>query len=194
MRRAPRAVSGFERRVLQVRNTWRASVILWRALHAIAAASLVALNGVIAAGPAFAAEPASIVNYSKAGNFEDVRDDTKAAIEARGLVIDYTAFIGRMLERTGKDVGSARPLYQDAVAFVFCSATLSRKTMEADLANLAMCPYSITVYATASEPGKVNVSYRRLARSDGSNAARASLAEVNALLDGIAKEAVGLKR
>jgi len=66
-----------------------------------------------------------------------------------------------MLERTGKDVGSARKLYVDAQAFVFCSAALSRKTMEADAANAALCPYSIMVYETVAEPGKVTVSYRR---------------------------------
>lgn len=147
----------------------------------------------LAGGVAYAAEPATIVTYAKPGKFEDVRDDTKAAIEGRGLVIDYTAFIGRMLERTGKDVGSAHRLYQDAVAFVFCSAALSRKMMEADPANLAMCPYSVVVYTTASDPAKVSVSYRRLGRSDGSAASGAALGEVNALLDSIAREAVGKK-
>lgn len=141
------------------------------------------------AGIARGAEPATIVTYSKPGKFEDVRDDTKAAIEGRGLVIDYTAYIGRMLERTGKDVGSARPVYQDAVAFVFCSASLSRKMMEADPANLAMCPYSVVVYTTAGNPATVHVSYRRVLRSDGSAASRAALGEVNALLDSIAREA-----
>jgi hypothetical protein len=117
-----------------------------------------------------------------------VRDDLKLAIERRGLVIDLESFVGRMLERTGKDVGSARRLYGDAQAFVFCSAVLSRKTMEADLANVAMCPYSIMVYATAQQPGTVNVSYRRPWRPDGSAASKAAVKEVEALLDGIARE------
>jgi uncharacterized protein (DUF302 family) len=98
-----------------------------------------------------------------------------------------------MLERTGKDVGSVRKLYMDAQAFVFCSAALSRKTMEADAANIALCPYSMVVYATAQEPGKVYVSYRRPWRPDGSAASKAALKEVEALLDAIAREAVGLK-
>ncbi|HSD54500.1 MAG TPA: DUF302 domain-containing protein [Burkholderiales bacterium] len=140
-----------------------------------------------------AADPAPVVAYSKKANFEDVRDDLKSAIEARGLVIDYQSYVNRMLERTGKDVGSARKLYADAQAFVFCSATLSRKTMEADLANVSMCPYTMVVYATAQEPGKVYVSYRRPWRPDGSAASKASLKEVESLLDGIAREALGLK-
>jgi uncharacterized protein (DUF302 family) len=134
-----------------------------------------------------------VVTYSKRAKFEDVRDDLKLAIEGKGLVIDYQSYVNRMLERTGKDVGSARKLYADAQAFVFCSAALSRKTMEADPANVAMCPYSIVVYETAGEPGKVYVSYRRPWRPDGSAASKAALAEVDKLLDGIAREALGLR-
>lgn len=141
-----------------------------------------------------AADPNPIVAYSKKGKFEDVRDDARAAIESRGLVIDYHSHMGSMLERTGKDVGSTRKLYADAQAFVFCSASLSRKTMEADLANVAMCPYAIVVYATAQEPDRVVVAYRRPWRPDGSAASKAALKEVEALLDGIAREAAGVKK
>jgi uncharacterized protein (DUF302 family) len=137
------------------------------------------------------ADPHPVVVYSKRAKFEDVRDDLKLAIEAKGLVVDYQSFVNRMLERTGKDVGSARKLYADAQAFVFCSAALSRKTMEADPANASFCPYSIMVYATAQDPGTVRVSYRRPWRPDGSAASKAALREVEALLDGIAREAVG---
>jgi uncharacterized protein (DUF302 family) len=137
------------------------------------------------------ADPHPVVTYTKQGaRFEDVREELKLAIEGKGLVIDYESFVNRMLERTGKDVGSARRLYADARAFVFCSAALSRKTMEADPANIALCPYSIVVYATAGEPGTVHVSYKRPWRPDGSAASRAALGEVEALLDGIAREAV----
>jgi uncharacterized protein (DUF302 family) len=140
-----------------------------------------------------AAAPHPVVSYSKKAKYEEVRDDLKSAIEAKGLVIDYQSFVNRMLERTGKDVGSGRKLYADAQAFVFCSAALSRKTMEADAANAALCPYSIMVYATAREPEKVVVAYRRPWRPDGSAASKAALKEVEALLDGIAREALGLK-
>jgi len=139
------------------------------------------------------ADPHPIVSYSKRAKFEDVRDDLQAAIEGKGLVIDYHSYVNRMLERTGKDVGSARKLYADAQAFVFCSAVLSRKTMEADSANAALCPYSIMVYATAQDPGTVHVAYRRPWRPDGSAASKAALKEVEALLDGIAREALGLR-
>lgn len=141
-----------------------------------------------------AADPHPVVSYSKKAGFDDVRDDLKTAIEGRGLVVDYQSFVNRMLERTGKDVGSARKLYADAQTFVFCSAALSRKTMEADPANVSLCPYTITVYATAQDPGTVHVSYRRPWRPDGSAASKAALKEVETLLDGIAREALGLRK
>jgi hypothetical protein len=139
------------------------------------------------------ADPHPVVSYSKRARFEEVRDDLKLAIEGKGLVIDYHSFVGRMLERTGKDVGSSRKLYADAQAFVFCSAALSRKTMEADAANIAFCPYSMVVFATAQDPGTVHVAYRRPWRPDGSAASAAALKAVEALLDGIAREALGLR-
>jgi len=118
-------------------------------LRALTAALLAA-----GATAVLAADPHPVVGYSKKAKFEDVRDDLKLAIEGKGLVIDFQSYVNRMLERTGKDVGSARKLYTDAQAFVFCSAALSRKTMEADAVNVSLCPYSIAVYATAAAPLK----------------------------------------
>lgn len=147
-----------------------------------------------AALASFAAGAQPVVTYSKAGaKFDDVRDSVKLAIENRGLVVDYQAQIGKMLERTGADVGSQKKLYADAQTLQFCSAQLSRKTMEAYIGNVVMCPYSIAVYATAAKPDEVFVAYRRLASPGGGPASRKALDEVEALLDAIAKEAVGRK-
>ena len=134
-----------------------------------------------------------IKSYSKKAKFEDVLEDLKLAIEARGLVIDFHSHIHRMLERTGKDVGSDRKIYADAQAFVFCSASLSRKTMEADAANIALCPYSIVVYAKADEPEKVYVAYESPVRPDSNVRSQMALKEVDKLLDDIAREALGVK-
>lgn len=133
-----------------------------------------------------------IVTLSAKGRYQDVVDELKLAIEQRGLVVDHASHIGAMLERTGKDVGSARRIYLGAQAFSFCSAVLSRKTMEADPANIAFCPYVLVVYETLQKPGIVSVSYRRPSRADGSAASKASLAEVGKLLHAIAREALGL--
>jgi uncharacterized protein (DUF302 family) len=132
------------------------------------------------------------VSYAKTGaRFEAVRDDLKTAIENKGLVVDYQAQIGKMLERTGADVGSAKPIFADAQTLQFCSARLSRKAMEADPATVALCPYAIAVYATVDRPDRVIVAYRRVSRPGGPPAARAALREVDALLDSVAREAVG---
>jgi uncharacterized protein (DUF302 family) len=154
---------------------------------------LIAIALLLTCCVARAADPSPVVTYSKAAQFEDVRDDLKSAIEGKGLVIDYQSYLNRMLERTGKDVGSSQKVYADAQAFVFCSAGLSRRTMEADPANAAMCPYAMVVYATAKEPGKVYVSYRRPWRPDGSAASKAALKDVEKLLDDIARQAVGMR-
>lgn len=97
------------------------------------------------------------------------------------------------LARTGADVGSVKPLYADAQTFRFCSATLARKTMEAYVGNVVMCPYSIVVYATAARPDAVFVAFRRLMSPGGGPASRQALNEVEALLDAIAREAVAKK-
>jgi uncharacterized protein (DUF302 family) len=152
----------------------------WRPI--VAALSLAACSAL--------AQP--IVTYVKPGaKFDDVRDELKLAIERRGLVVDFQAQIGRMLERTGPDVGASKALYADAQTLQFCSAKLSRKTMEANLANVALCPYSIAVYASADKPDSVVVAYRRPMHMRGGPASRAALAEVAALMDAIAREAVG---
>ena len=166
---------------------------MMRALSRAAQAIITALALAATSLPALAAEPSRVVTHSAPGKFTDVVDDLKLAVEARGLVIDHVSFVGRMLERTGKDVGSTRPLYQDAQALSFCSATLSRRTMEADAANLVWCPYTLVVYATAQDPTRVHVAFQRPWRPDGSAASRAALQEVEALLDGIARTALGLK-
>ena len=138
------------------------------------------------------AETQPVVTYSTRARFEDVREDLRFAIQGKGLVIDHESHINEMLERTGKDIGAPRRLYADAHAFVFCSALLSRRTMEADAANIAFCPYSIVVYETADGPGTVHVAYRRPWRPDGSAASAAALKQVETLLDDIAREALGL--
>jgi uncharacterized protein YabN with tetrapyrrole methylase and pyrophosphatase domain len=66
-----------------------------------------------------------------------------------------------MLDRTGKDVGSAKRVYDKAETFEFCSASISRKMMEAAASNIVNCPYSIAVYAVPGEPGRVHLAYRR---------------------------------
>ena len=95
-------------------------------------------------------------------------------------MIDYVSHTGEMLNRTAEDVGSSTKLFEAADIFVFCSAVLSRKVMEADPMNIAHCPYGIFV---AEREGKVMVGYR--------NYPEGPMQQVQTLLDEIVREAVG---
>lgn len=128
---------------------------------------------------AAAADGTSTV-YDYDGTFEDAAFGVETAIVGKGLVIDYVSHTGEMLNRTGEDVGSTVPLFEEADIFLFCSAIVSRSVMEADPMNIAHCPYGIFV---AEREGKVMVGYRNY--PDG------PMQEVQALLDEIAREAVG---
>jgi uncharacterized protein (DUF302 family) len=141
------------------------------------------------AAPVLAAEPGAVTTVTTKAKFDDVKDDVTNAVAKRGLVVDYTAHIGAMLDRTAKDVGATKQIYARAEAVQFCSATLSRKMMEADPANIAFCPYVIVIYTLAGDPGTVHVGYRR-PPLQGSPATRAALKAVDDLLDAIVKEAV----
>jgi len=141
------------------------------------------------AGGMSAAAAQDVRSYSKKAPFDDVKFELTNAIIARGLTVDYTGAIGKMLERTGADVGSTKPLYANAEFLTFCSAKLSRRMMEAELGNVAFCPYVVFLYEAADTPGEIVVGYRRPATA-GSEATKAALAEIDVLLDAIVKDAV----
>ena len=135
------------------------------------------------------AASAEVVVRSTKGEFKEVKERVLHAIENRGLVLNYTARIGAMLERTGKDIGAARQVYADAELLEFCSAKVSRDTMEADPHNIVFCPYGIAVYVLPKEPGKVYVAYRRQGDSGAERSAK-SLQAVDKLLADIVGEAL----
>jgi uncharacterized protein (DUF302 family) len=127
-----------------------------------------------------AAVAADETHYVFDGSFDDATFSVESAIIGRGLVIDYRSHTGEMLNRTGADIEGAVPLYDAADIFVFCSAVLSRKMMEADPLNIAHCPYGIYV---ADREGEVTIGY--------SHYPEGTMQEVQAFLDEIAREAVG---
>ncbi len=135
------------------------------------------------------AQESGLKLYSKQASFEDVRFELENAIVGRGLVVDFNGNVGRMLERTGADVGSTSPIYRHAEYFTFCSAKLSRATAEAEAANVGYCPYVVFIYETVTAPGTIHVGYRSPPLT-GPDASKAALGEVQRLLDAIAKDAV----
>jgi uncharacterized protein (DUF302 family) len=91
------------------------------------------------------AQAENTVLYNYDGSFEDATFAVEGAIVGKGLVIDYVSHVGEMLSRTGADVGSDIEVFKGADIFLFCSAVVSRKVMEADPLNIVHCPYSIFV-------------------------------------------------
>lgn len=139
--------------------------------------TLIAAVLAFAAGAAHSADQA--ITYAFDGDFEDATFAVESAIVGRGLVIDYVSHTGEMLNRTGADVGSTKELFNEADIFLFCSAALSRKVMEADPMNIAHCPYGIFV---ADQAGQVMIGYRKY--PDG------EMQQVQTLLDEIVQEAM----
>lgn len=152
--------------------------------HGIVALALVVSSAWYATAQAASPE---IVARSVRGEFKEVKERVLHAIENRGLVLNYTARIGAMLERTGKDIGAARRVYGDAELLEFCSAKASRDTMEADPRNIVFCPYGIAIYTLPKEKGRVYVAYRR---TDASGPSTQSLAAVDKLLADIVADAL----
>jgi uncharacterized protein (DUF302 family) len=131
----------------------------------------------LVASPALAQE-STVYDYE--GSFDDATFGVESAIVGRGLVVDWVSHVGEMLERTRADIGSDVIIYDNADIYIFCSATLSRKVMEADPANIAHCPYGVFV---TDKDGTVQVGYR--------NQPEGVMQEVQTLLDDIAREAAG---
>lgn len=126
---------------------------------------------------------------STKGEFAEVKDRLVSALEDRGLVLNYTAKVGDMLERTGRDLGHERRIYGNAEVIEFCSASLSRATMEADPRNIVFCPYAIAVYTLPRNPGTVYLSYRAPA-AQGSGQSMRALRAVEKLLADVVGEAL----
>jgi uncharacterized protein (DUF302 family) len=121
-----------------------------------------------------------VITYNFDGSFGDATFAVESAIVDRGLVIDYVSHVGEMLARTGADVGSSAMIFDNADIFLFCSAAVSRRVMEADPMNIVHCPYSIFV---EERDGGVTIGHR--AYPDG------PMQEVEALLDSIILDAMG---
>ncbi len=126
------------------------------------------------------ADYAQVISVNK--NFADTKDSLMLAIEGQGLVINTTAHVGAMLERTGKDVGSTKKIFDNAEVIEFCSAKVSRAVMEADPRALVLCPYSIALYTLPGNPGTTHIAYRKFPADPGAK-------QVEKLIEGIVKEA-----
>ncbi|MDB6178882.1 DUF302 domain-containing protein [Paracoccus sp. Z330] len=124
------------------------------------------------------------VTHQVAGEFDDIAFAVENAILNAGLVIEGQSHVGDMLARTKDDVGGEKDLYSHAEVFTFCSASVSRQVMEADIMNLQHCPYSIFLFETPDAPGQITVGRRRYDNS---------MQPAAQLLDGIIADALTLE-
>lgn len=134
------------------------------------------IMGVLSLSPAMAQEA---VMHDFDGSFEDATFGVESAIIGAGLVIDYVSHTGEMLNRTGADTGSDVVIFDHADIFLFCSAVVSRRVMEADPMNIVHCPYKIFV---TQRDGAVQVGYPTY--PDG------PMQQVQALLNDLTQDAV----
>jgi uncharacterized protein (DUF302 family) len=141
---------------------------------------LAVLLGLSIALSAAADDGAKVVTAK--GKFADVRDDLVVAIEQRGFVVNFVAHVGDMLERTGRDLGKTKKIYENAEVIEFCSATASRAMMEADPQNLVFCPYTIAIYTLPGKPGVVYLAHRQYPQT-------AAMKPVEKLISGIIADA-----
>ncbi len=98
--------------------------------------------------------------YPTRGAYLDVRADLVDAIESRGLVVSYIAHTANMLQRTADAVGALEQTYNYGDTLLFCSAELTHRLTAANPHHMPLCPYSISVYAIAGEPGVVYLAIR----------------------------------
>lgn len=128
------------------------------------------------------------VLFKTHGNFQDVRDSVAMAIEGKGLKITHSNHIADMLERTGKDLGMTKQVYEFGEQMEFCSATVSRVMMEADPHAIVLCPYSIAIYKIPNDK-HIYVSFRKPPATNNP-ALKKAMAEVEKLLTEIIKDAL----
>jgi uncharacterized protein (DUF302 family) len=129
-----------------------------------------------------------VKTYTSKRPFDEVRFELGNAVTQRGFAAHSEGNLSKMLERTGADVGATAVVYKNAEFITFCSARYTRKMVEADPANAGNCPFQVFAYETMAKPGEVVVGFRRLGTP--SAASRAAFVEIEAMLDGLVKDAV----
>ncbi len=146
-----------------------------RWLHCLLFMALIAPTGTFGKGT---------ITYSVDQDVDDVLFVIESEIVRLGLKIDSISHVGTMLKRTGVDLGATKQIFTRAEVFSFCSATVSRRVMEANPNNLVFCPYTIFVYVAPGNNGKTEVGFSDYPPNE--------MYIVEDLLDGIVREALEL--
>lgn len=126
-----------------------------------------------------------VVVYRSAYGYADTIDNLKMAITDRGLLISGTLHVSDMLNRTAPDLGYSE-MFSKAESLEFCSALISHKMTQVAPENMAICPFTISVYIRNDEPEQVYVAFRRqFLAGDGETVAD----EIVTFMDELVKEA-----
>ena len=132
-------------------------------------------------------EQGNVVVYRTADDFETVKENVEMAITNRGLLVSGTLHVSDMLNRTSKDLGFSRQVYQKAESLEFCSAMMSHRMTQVSPNNLSICPFTVSVYVKTEEADTVYVTFRRQ-HLDGD--AQTVTDAIHEMLHGIVKEAL----
>lgn len=122
------------------------------------------------------------------GEFEDVRDGIRQAIEGKGINIAHTLPAGDMLNRTGADFGVEKNVFLQAETVEFCSARISHRLAQANHENILLCPFTISIYVPSDDADHVYLSWRR-PFSLGDKESQAAVQEMVELMEAIVREA-----
>jgi len=134
------------------------------------------------------ADEAPVRTVRVSGDFEDIRDSVRQAIEGKGINIAHTLPASDMLNRTGKDFGIEKNVFLQAETVEFCSARISHRLVQANAENILLCPFTISVYVLSDDPEHVYLSWR-LPFSLGDTESQAAVQDMVALIEAIIREA-----
>lgn len=136
----------------------------------------------------YSSEP-QLKTVTVSGDFRDINDSVKQAIEGRGIHIAHTLPVSDMLNRTGDDYGIEEDVFIHAETVEFCDARLSHELVQENPENILLCPFTISIYVLKNDPDHVHLSYRRpFALPDDDS--RSLIQKMVQLMDGVISEAI----
>lgn len=129
--------------------------------HLAALLMLLAVTSLPQAAEPISSDSDAIAVYRTDTAFDEVKEALELAITGQGLLLRDTLHIAEMLERTASDTGLKKSPYAKALSLEFCSISLTYRMAQADPANMAFCPLTISIYSLAEEPDITYLSYRK---------------------------------
>ena len=129
-----------------------------------------------------------VKTYKVEGDFTDVLDSVKTAIEGKGINIAHTLPASNMLNRTGEAFGITDNVFIQAETVEFCSARISHQLAQANHENILLYPFTISIYVLTRDPDLVHLSYRR-PYTMADDESQAAIQEMVQLVESIINEA-----